>query len=91
MPTEITCVIPDASDPDSRLDCVGGPNWTKGEHAVIAEIETGARYVVKVDGMPIPVKVVVARHGRRKYLKTVADDVRPVSLLSLHRCSSGRP
>lgn len=90
MPIEITCVIPDAGDPDSRIDCVGGPNWTKGELTVIAEIESGARYIVKVDGIPIPAKVVVANHGRRKYLKTMADDVRPDILLSLPRCSLGR-
>lgn len=90
MPTEITCVIPAPGDPDSRIDCVGGSNWTKGELTVIAEIESGAEYVVKVDGIPIPAKVVVARHGRRKYLKTVADGLRPDNLLSLPRCSVGR-
>lgn len=91
MATRITCVIPDSDDPDNRIDCVGGPNWTKGEAAVIAEIEMGAKYSVRVEGFPIAVAVVVASHGRRKYLKTVADVVRPDNLLSLPRCSLGRP
>lgn len=91
MPTEITCVTLDASGADERIECVGGPNWTKGEPAVIAEIEGGARYNVRVPGVPIPVEVVVASHGRRKYLKTVADGLRPDNLLALPRCSVGRP
>jgi|GEM_PF-4052834 len=90
MPTEITCVILDISGADERVDCVGGPNWTKGELAVIAEIESGAHYYVRVAGMPIPVEVVVASHGRRKYLKTVTDGLRPESLLALPHCSVGR-
>jgi hypothetical protein len=90
MPTEITCVILNASNADERVECVGGRNWTKGELTVIAEIEGGARYNVRVAGVPIPVKVVVASHGRRKYLKTVADGLRPDSLLALPRCSVGR-
>ena len=90
MPTEITCVILDASCAEERVECVGGRNWTKGELAVIAEIESGARYNLRVAGMPIPVEVLVARHGRRKYLKSVADGLRPDSLLALPRCSVGR-
>ncbi len=89
MPTEITCVTLNPGGADRRVECVGGPNWTKSELAVIAEIESGARYNVRVPGVPIPVEVVVARHGRRKYLKTVADGLRPEGLLALPRCSVG--
>jgi hypothetical protein len=56
---------------------------------VISEIESGARYNLRVAGMPIPVEVLVARHGRRKYLKSVVDGLHPDSLLALPRCSVG--
>jgi Protein of unknown function (DUF3892) len=84
MATEISCIIPDSNDPDSRIDGVGGPGWTKDEDTVIAEIEGGAKYYVEVDGREVEVEV--AERNGRKYLKTAADDYLPNNLLSLPAC-----
>lgn len=84
MATEISCIVPDSSDPDSRIDAVGGPGWTKDEDVVIAEIEGGAEYYVKVDGRKVDVEV--AERDGRKFLKTAADGYSPNNLLSLPTC-----
>jgi Protein of unknown function (DUF3892) len=84
MATEISCIIPDSTDPDARIDGVGGVGWTKDEDTVIAEIEGGAKYYVNVDGREVEVEV--AEHDGHKYLKTVADGYTPNNLLSLPTC-----
>jgi hypothetical protein len=40
--TEITCIVPDSSDPGERIEAVGGTGGQKSEDAVIAEIDGGA-------------------------------------------------
>jgi hypothetical protein len=84
MATEISCIIPDSSDPDGRTDGVGGLDWTKDEDTVIAEIEGGAKYFVNVDGKEVEVEV--AELNGRKFLKTEADGYTPNNLLSLPTC-----
>ncbi len=85
MATEITCIVPDGSDPDNRIDSVGGPGWTKGEDVVIKEIEDeGREYFVEVDGKRV--NVVVRETGGRKYLRTNPDETTKNNLLSLPEC-----
>jgi hypothetical protein len=86
MATEITCIVPDGSDPDNRIDEVGGSDWKKSEDTVIGEIENGTEeYFVKVDGAEVDV-VVREREGR-KYLRTDPDKTTKNNLLSLPECS----
>ena len=84
MATEITCIVPDSSDPDSRIDSVGGTWGTKGEDIVIAEIEAGAEYFVEVDGALVD--VIVAERGDERYLRTDPDETTANNLLSLPTC-----
>jgi hypothetical protein len=85
MATEITCIVPDGSDPDNRIDEVGGGDWQKSEDVVIREIENeGKEYFVDVDGAPVDV-VVMERDGR-KYLRTDPDQTTRNNLLSLPEC-----
>lgn len=85
MATEITCIVPDGSDPDNRIDKVGGPGWTKYEDTVIQEIENeGREYFVDVDGARVD--VVVSQRDGRKYLRTDPDKTTKNNLLSLPEC-----
>jgi hypothetical protein len=85
MATEITCIVPDGSDPDNRIDEVGGPGWKKSEDTVIDEIDNQGRdYFVKVNGAQVDV-VVRDREGR-KYLRTDPDKTTENNLLSLPEC-----
>jgi hypothetical protein len=86
MATEITCIVPDGSDPDRRIDEVGGAGWKKNEDTVIAEIEDeGGEYFVDVDGEQVD--VIVAKREGRKYLRTDPDKTTENNLLSLPECS----
>ncbi len=85
MATQITCIIRDGSDPDRRIDSVGGSGWTKSEDAVIEEIENGTEsYFVDVNGNEVEVEV-ADREGT-KYLRTDADETTENNLLSLPDC-----
>lgn len=84
MATQITCIVPDGSDPDRRIDAVGGSGWQKSEDTVIGEIENGEKYFVDVGGKEV--KVIVAKRGERKYLRTDPDETTENNLLSLPEC-----
>ncbi|HST70780.1 MAG TPA: DUF3892 domain-containing protein [Solirubrobacterales bacterium] len=85
MATEITCIVPDGSDPDNRIDEVGGAGWKKDEDTVIREIENeGREYIVDVNGARV--KVVVSERDGRKYLRTDPDKTTENNLLSLPEC-----
>jgi len=85
MATRITCIVPDSSDPDHRIDSVGGDGWTKSEDKVIDEIDSGDEdYYVREDGERVDV-VVREREGR-KYLRTDPDKTTQNNLLSLPDC-----
>jgi hypothetical protein len=85
MATQITCIVPDSSDPDNRIDSVGGPGWTKSEDVVIAEIESGFEYFVEVDGARVSVEVDERSNGT-KFLRTDPDETTANNLLSLPTC-----
>jgi hypothetical protein len=85
MATEITCIVRDGSDPDNRIDSVGGSGWSKPEDTVIAEIENGSEtYFVDVGGNQVQVEV--AEREGRKYLRTDSDQTTENNLLSLPDC-----
>jgi hypothetical protein len=85
MATQITCIVPDSSDPDRRIDAVGGAGWQKSEDDVIEEIDGGREsYFVEVGGEKVD--VVVAERGDTKYLRTDPDKTTANNLLSLPPC-----
>ena len=85
MATEITCIIRDGSDPDRRIDSVGGSDWTKPENVVIEEIDNRTEsYFVDVNGNHVEVEV--AEREGVKYLRTDADQTTENNLLSLPDC-----
>jgi Protein of unknown function (DUF3892) len=84
MATEIICIVPDSSDPDNRIDSVGGVGWTKSEDIVIAEIEAGAEYFVEENGAVVD--IIVAERDGRKYLRTDPDETSENNLLRLPTC-----
>ena len=86
---QITCIIPDGSDPDRRIDSVGGYDasaWTLKLDDAIAGIEDGRWRFWTVDANRNSTWVVIARRNGKKYLKTEADGVEPNNLLALPRC-----
>ena len=90
----VTCIIPDASDKDRRIDAIGGASGGQGGGSwqltiddAIAGIENGTyEFYTKVGGNTAEV-IVVKRKNGTKYLKTTADGDEPNNLLSLPRCS----
>ena len=90
---EITCISPDGSDPDRRIDAIGGASgaensggpWKLSLDAAIAGIESG-KWSFWTRGGGTPVNVIVATRNGRKYLKTENDGQEPNNLLSLPRC-----
>lgn len=85
MATEITCVVPAASDPDERIEMIGGLGWRKTESYAIAEVEHFRRdYFVEVGSTRVTVQV-QERDGR-KYLSTDPDEADENNLLRLPSC-----
>jgi ethanolamine utilization microcompartment shell protein EutL len=85
MATEITCIVPDSSDPGGRIDAVGGSGWQKDEDTVIAEIENGTEtYYTNAAGQRADVVVMTDRTP--KYLRTDADETNKNNLLELPSC-----
>jgi hypothetical protein len=73
-----------------RIKSIGGTNadggkWKQSEEITIREIESG-EWQFYSEGGGRRVKVVVAIHEGRKYLKTEADSYSPDNLLSLPEC-----
>jgi hypothetical protein len=85
MATQITCIVPDSSDPGNRIDEVGGSGWTKSEDTVISEIDGGAEYYVEESGKRVDVVVMDDKSPR--YLRTDPDETTQNNLLSLPTCS----
>jgi hypothetical protein len=82
----ITCVIPDSSDQDQRIEIIGGVGWRRRIDDAIRDIETRAvDYWTYAAGTRARV-IVAQRPNGRKYLKTTADDAEPDNLLGLPEC-----
>ncbi len=90
---QVTCIVPDGSDADRRIDSIGGSTgaketggaWKLSLDKAIAGIENGTwAFYTMVNGQRADV-IVASRNGR-KYLKTTADGEEPNNLLSLPEC-----
>jgi hypothetical protein len=72
-------------NPHERIQNIGGAGWKHGETNAIAWIKSGTEgYYVSAGGRTV--RVVVATHLGREYLKTEADGYSPDNLLSLPEC-----
>ena len=90
---QVTCITPDQSDADRRIDRIGGSSgakntggaWRLKLDSAIAGIENGTwRFWTKANGKRV--EVIVATRNGRKYLKTEADGAEPNNLLALPHC-----
>ena len=89
---QITCITKRGghNNAHERISAIGGiysfgGSWKKSEKEAIVAIENKTdSFFVHVDGREV--KVVVATHSGRKYLKTERDDYSPDNLLSLREC-----
>lgn len=90
---QVTCIVPDGTDPDQRIDAIGGASgsttggpWKLLIDDAIAKIENGTfEFWTYADGKVAEVNVAKRSNGR-KYLKTTADGIEPNNLLKLPRC-----
>jgi hypothetical protein len=83
---QVTCITPDASDADQRIDAIGGLGFKILIDQAIAGIENGTwSFWTRVNGQRADIKVAQRPNGR-KYLKTTADEYEPNNLLALPRC-----
>ena len=91
---QVTCIIPDGSDPDRRIDSIGGATggengngpWTLKLDDAIAGIEDRRWRFWTTDTEGNSVWVIIAKRNGKKYLKTEADGEEPNNLLALPRC-----
>ena len=86
---QVTCHKPDNTDPDRRLQGLGGSadgGWYRDIDFLIAGIEAGNYdlWTVAPDGKSV--WVIVANRNARKYLKTETDGIEPNNLLALPHC-----
>ncbi len=73
MPSlQITFCMPDRSDPDRVIDCVGGRGWVMHMDVAILCAQQGMDFYVVVDGARAEVGVATSQYGR-KYLRTRPD------------------
>lgn len=93
---EVTCIVPDGSDTDRRIDKIGGKSgaegsggaWTLTLDRAIQGIES-AQWSFWTQGGGKATNVIVAKRANgTKYLKTEADGVEPNNLLALPQCST---
>lgn len=86
---QVTCVTPDGSDADQRIDAIGGPDgggWKLLIDAAIAGLENQSFTLwTMARGVATEVRVHKRPNGR-KYLKTDADGIEPNNLLALPAC-----
>jgi hypothetical protein len=85
---QVTCHKPDNSDPDRRIQGLGGTSgggWYREIDFLISLIERGDRFWT-TDRNGNSVWIIVATRNRRKYLKTEADGIEPNNLLALPNC-----
>ena len=82
---QVKWIVPDGTDPDRRIDAIGGDGYCHRIDEAITNIRSNIhQYWVSVNGMSV--NVVVAVRNRRTYLKTETDYYEPNNLLSLpHR------
>jgi hypothetical protein len=86
MNREVTCINKrDRQNPHERIQAIGGAGWKHAEPDAIRWIKAGIEsYFVNEVGRTV--RVIVATHLGREYLKTEADGVTPDNLLALPEC-----
>ncbi|MBV5259207.1 DUF3892 domain-containing protein [Synechococcus moorigangaii CMS01] len=82
---QITCIVPDGSDPDRAIDAVGGSGWQLSLEDAIAAIETG-RYAFYTHHGGVYADVIVVTRNGRKHLRTTSDSTTSNNLLQLAYC-----
>lgn len=89
-PLQISCIHKrQHSNPHERIEYVGGIHngrrWLQSENDAIRDALAGKwDYFTSVNGRAV--KVIVAVHNNRYYLKTQTDDYAPNNLLNLTEC-----
>jgi hypothetical protein len=81
---QITCItkLPNHADRHRRIQAVGGNGFKDSEETAIANVKRDPQYyIVSEQGKTVRVKV--AKHDGRDYLKTETDHFLPDNLLSL--------
>lgn len=84
---EVTCINKRGNhyDPHERIQNIGGAGWKHSESDAIRWIKNGIEsYYVTKGGRTV--RVVVAVHNGREYLKTEPDGYSPDNLLALKEC-----
>ena len=84
---QVTCINkrPSHYDPHERIQAIGGSGWKHQEDDAIRWIKSGTEtYSVTAGGRAV--RVIVAVHRGREYLKTEADGSSPDNLLALPEC-----
>ncbi|MFK3778249.1 DUF3892 domain-containing protein [Agrobacterium sp. NPDC089420] len=88
---QVTCHTPDNSDPDRRLQGLGGPDgngWYRSIDTLISLIKQGEKFW-SVDQKGNSVWIIVANRNGREYLRTESDGIEPNNLLALPVCQKG--
>ena len=82
---QVKWIVPDGTDPDRRIDAIGGDNFCHRINEAILNINNGVHsYWTIVDGRAVSVLVAI-RNGRY-YIRTETDYFEPNNLLNLpHR------
>ena len=90
MGKQVTCITKrEHHNPHERIVGIGGVDqgtrWWRAEDDAIRDVDRNPNsYHVSVNGKAV--RVIVATHNGRKYLKTEADGYAPNNLLSLPDC-----
>jgi hypothetical protein len=83
---------PDNSDPDRRIEGLGGPDsttgvlWYRDIDFLIRGLEAGTYRLWTVDQAGNSVWVLVDQKNGRKFLRTQSDGIIPNNLLALPHC-----
>ena len=87
MSKQVTCINkrPSHNDPHERIKSIGGSGWKDPENPAISNVKRDpSSYYVSQGGRTV--RVIVATHNGREYLKTEADGYSPDNLLALPEC-----
>lgn len=84
---DVTCINKrgDHYNPHERIQAIGGTGWKHSEDDAIGRIDRTADDYSVTRGSRT-VRVIVATHLGRRYLKTEADGIAPDNLLALPEC-----
>ena len=87
MSRQVACINkrPSHYDPHERIQSIGGAGWKDSEDQAIRNVKRDPNaYHVSKNGRTV--RVIVAVHNGREYLKTESDGYSPDNLLALPEC-----